>query len=98
MQNDFCSEDGAAARLGQDIEPVRAIVENVVTLIEGARKAEIPRVFVRVEHDRFFDTPAWLARGRAGTTLDGDQIPVVEKGSWERSSMKASHRATTSWS
>ena len=82
MQNDFCHEDGAAARLGQDIGPVRAVVGNVATLIEGARRAGVPRVFVRVEHDSFYDTPAWLARGRSGTTLDVDRVPVVEKGTW----------------
>jgi ureidoacrylate peracid hydrolase len=82
MQNDFCHEDGACARLGADVSLVQAIVPNVQALIETARSLDIPRIFLRVEHNEWFDTLPWKARGRGGETLNIDRVPIVEEGTW----------------
>ena len=82
MQNDFCHEDGATARLGQDVAQAQAIVPEIEALAAAARRHEVPVVFVRTAHSEWFDSPAWRSRGRAGATLDVDRTPVVVEGSW----------------
>lgn len=82
VQNDFCHEEGAIAKLGQDTSLVRSILPNIKALIEVGRTTGIPRIYARVVHNQWFDTPAWRGRGRAGTTLDIEKVPVAKEGSW----------------
>lgn len=82
VQNDFCHPDGTAARMGLDVSAVQSIVPNIVTLIELARAYDIPRIYLRGEHNRWFDTPTWVARGNAGRSIRAQVIPYVETGTW----------------
>lgn len=81
-QNDFCHEDGAIAKLGQPTESARAILPNIVELIDAARDAGVPRVFVRVAHSEWTDTPGWAQRGAGGDILDVEKVPVAREGTW----------------
>jgi ureidoacrylate peracid hydrolase len=82
VQNDFCHPDGAAARLGQDVGAAQAMVPEIEALASAGRRHGVPVIFVRTAHSHWTDTPAWRARGRAGTTLDVERAPVAELGSW----------------
>jgi ureidoacrylate peracid hydrolase len=76
-QNDFCHEDGAIAQIGQDPGPSAAILPQVTDLLETARIAGVPRIFVRVAHSEWTDTPAWTGRGSGAF-----HAPVVREGTW----------------
>lgn len=82
FQNDFCHEDGAIARLGQSTEGARDLVPALEALLEAARRAAVPRVFVRVAHSEWTDAPAWKRRGAGGSLLDVARIPVAREGTW----------------
>ncbi|HET8758013.1 MAG TPA: cysteine hydrolase [Solirubrobacteraceae bacterium] len=82
FQNDFCHEQGAIARLGQDTSGARAALPNIERLLALARAAGVPRVHVHVVHSEWTDAPAWSARGRGGEILDIARLPVVARGSW----------------
>lgn len=76
-QNDFCHEDGAIAKMGHPVEPSAAIRPQVAALLEAARSAGVPRIFVRVAHSEWTDTPAWTERGSGSF-----HVPVVREGTW----------------
>jgi ureidoacrylate peracid hydrolase len=82
VQNDFCHPDGAAGRMGLDVSAVQSAVSNIVSLIELARTHAVPRLYLRGEHNRWFDSPTWVARGDAGRSIDADRIPYVRSGTW----------------
>ena len=82
VQNDFCHEQGAAAKLGHDVSQAEVIVPNIESAIELARGAGVPRIYLQVLHNEWFDTPGWFARGRGGSTLDVESIPIIEEGTW----------------
>lgn len=82
VQNDFCHEDGATARMGQDVTQAQSIVSEIEALATAARRYGVPVVFVKTTHSHWFDTPGWRERGRAGTTLDVERAPITEDGSW----------------
>lgn len=81
-QNDFCHENGAIEKLGQPTESARGLLPQILALIELARANEVPRVFVRVAHSEWTDTPAWTRRGAGGNILDTQKIPVAREGTW----------------
>jgi ureidoacrylate peracid hydrolase len=82
VQNDFCHPDGAAGRMGLDVGAVQSVVPNIVSLIELARAHGIPRIYLRGEHNRWFDSPTWVARGAGGTSIHAETIPYVRSGTW----------------
>ena len=47
MQNTFCHPRGAFARLGADVSPLTSVVPAVASLVEAARAAAVPVVFVK---------------------------------------------------
>lgn len=47
MQNDFCHPEGRVGRSGQDTTSAQAIVGTVNNLIQEARSANVPVIFVR---------------------------------------------------
>ena len=81
-QNDFCHEDGAISRLGQDTSGARDLLPKIEELLALARAADVPRVHVHVVHSEWTDAPAWKARGGGGAILDVARIPVVARGTW----------------
>jgi ureidoacrylate peracid hydrolase len=82
VQNDFFHEHGAVAQMGLSIEPVQQIMPSIHRAIALARSAGVPRIFLRGEHNHWFNTDPWLERGFAGTTVDAQTVPIVETGSW----------------
>jgi ureidoacrylate peracid hydrolase len=82
LQNDFCHENGGMARLGLDVSRAQAMMDNVRALLDRARAGGVPVIFMRTTHSEWFDTPAWVSRGRGGDVLDVDRIPLVQEGTW----------------
>lgn len=62
VQNDYCHDDGAFGRGGRDMRPIQAAVERVQDVVTVARRADVPIVWVRTEHDRWTDSATWLDR------------------------------------
>jgi ureidoacrylate peracid hydrolase len=84
MQNDYCHVEGALARLGADVSPAADTAAGIRRLAAGAAEAGVPRIYLRTEHSHWFDTEAWLARGRGsgGDRVDPQRVPVCAAGSW----------------
>jgi ureidoacrylate peracid hydrolase len=59
VQNEFCARDGAFHRVGHEIDLVEAMVPRLLTLIERAREAGCPVIFVRANYDEHFLAPNW---------------------------------------
>lgn len=52
VQNDFCAEGGYVHRvLGKDVSPCQAVVEPICRLIEAARRANVPVIWVRADYE-----------------------------------------------
>ena len=49
VQNDFCHDDGAIAKNGSDAKPMQAIIPALKNLIDKARGAGTPVVFLRTK-------------------------------------------------
>jgi ureidoacrylate peracid hydrolase len=62
VQNDYCHEDGVFGRAGRDLGPIQAAVERLLGLVETARRARVPVIWVRTQHDRWTDSAMWLGR------------------------------------
>jgi nicotinamidase-related amidase len=62
MQRDFCEPGGAFDRLGVDISMYPEMIPRVARLIEGARRAGVPIVFIQMTTlpGRRMDSPAQL--------------------------------------
>lgn len=84
MQNDYCHPEGALARLGADVGPAPRTSASIRRLAEVAVAAGVPRIYLKTEHSHWFDTDAWLSRGRGsgGDRLDPQRVPVCAAGSW----------------
>lgn len=82
VQNDFCHSEGATAKMGLDVSQVQAAVPRILDLIELARDAHVPRIYLRGEHSRWFNSETWLRRGAKGRSVDAVSVPIVEAGSW----------------
>lgn len=83
VQNDFCHRDGSASRAGFDMDGIDPAVDQQLLLLDAARAAEIPVVFVRTTHDEAVDSPAWTHR-RAGGIGPGHEpmAPNCVTGGW----------------
>jgi nicotinamidase-related amidase len=62
VQNDFCSPDGSLAALGFDTSGVQEMVPRLRRLVDAARDAGMPVLFVKTLHDAHTDSPQWLGR------------------------------------
>jgi nicotinamidase-related amidase len=81
VQNDFCDPNGNIARNGQDVSAAVAMVPRLVTLVDNARAAGVPVIFVQTTHDETNDSVAWLNRravGPGSVTTQG----TCRTGSW----------------
>jgi ureidoacrylate peracid hydrolase len=67
VQNDYCDAVGAFGRAGRDLAHVQAAVARLQLFVDVVRRARVPLIWVRTEHDHWTDSPVWLGRGpRAG--------------------------------
>lgn len=78
VQNDFCADDGAFAKIGRDVSIVRKMVPTLANLIDDARAAGVPVIFVQYCHTSETESEVHLeqrARGRA-------DMVICRQGSW----------------
>lgn len=77
VQNDFCHPEGAFAKKGVETKHMAAIAPALNRLIAGAKKAGAPVIYIKTEHSRWTNSPAWLERSteKAGP-------PVCVRGTW----------------
>jgi ureidoacrylate peracid hydrolase len=77
VQNDFCSPEGSAGKRGEDVTAAQEMVPRLARLIDEARRAALPVVYVRTTHSEWTDTPSWLFRKSQQKTLD-----TCREGTW----------------
>ncbi len=85
VQNDFCAEGGAMHREGRDLTLVKAMVPRLAGLVESARAAGVPCIWIRNVYNtgpNWYLSEVWLEqahRRRRGAYLT---IPVCEQRQW----------------
>jgi ureidoacrylate peracid hydrolase len=85
VQNDFCAEGGAMHREGRDLTLVKAMVPRLAALVDAARAASVPCIWVRNVYNtgpNWYLSEVWLEqahRRRRGAYLS---IPVCEPNQW----------------
>jgi len=62
VQNDFCHPEGTRAKSGCDTTAVTAMVSKLQQFIAACRQRQIAIIFVHTTHDKYTDSPAWIAR------------------------------------
>ena len=70
VQNDFCDDDGAFARLGRDVEPLQMTVARLEHLVDQARQMGLLIIFLKYCQNDATESEVHLEqrqRGRAGT-------------------------------
>jgi ureidoacrylate peracid hydrolase len=70
VQNDFCDDDGAFARLGRDVKLLHPMVDRLQRLIDCARAAGVLVIFMQYCQNDLTESEVHLeqrSRGRAGT-------------------------------
>ena len=76
VQNDFCHEDGALARAGNDVALVQEMVPRLAGTVEAARAAGVPLFFLRIVQSDRTNSDAW-------ESLEGDGgNRLVVDGTW----------------
>ncbi|MDB5771330.1 MAG: ureidoacrylate peracid hydrolase [Burkholderiales bacterium] len=78
VQNDFCADDGVFGRTGNDLTMVQKAVPKLQQLIEGARAAKVPVIFIQAIYDPVYLPPAWHERN----ARIGFETPRCVGGSW----------------
>jgi ureidoacrylate peracid hydrolase len=78
VQNDFCHSDGASARNGRDVSMAQAMAPNLKRLVDAAREAGSPVVFVRMaQTEHTMSEVSQEHKLRRGT-----EVPVCVEGTW----------------
>jgi nicotinamidase-related amidase len=62
VQNDFCHPEGSLGKIGNDTSAAVEMVPRLVNLIDEARAAGVPVIFIQTIHDESNDSPQWLNR------------------------------------
>jgi ureidoacrylate peracid hydrolase len=62
VQNDFCHPEGSLGKIGSDTSAAVAMVPRLLKLIDEARAASMPVIFIQTIHDETNDSPQWLNR------------------------------------
>ncbi len=76
VQNDYCHDEGVFGRSGAALGAIQAAADRIEGLVEVARRAGVPVIWVRTEHGPFTDSPMWLGRGVR------QRGPICSAGSW----------------
>ena len=85
VQNDFCAEGGAMHSEGRDLSLVQAMVPRLNRLLEAARAAQVPCVWIRNVYNtdpNWYLSEVWLEqamRRRKGLYVER---PVCQAGAW----------------
>jgi ureidoacrylate peracid hydrolase len=78
VQNDFCADDGAMASIGRPVAAVQAMVPLLERLLDDARAAGVPVIFVQYGHTAATESEVHLeqrARGRS-------DVVICRQGTW----------------
>lgn len=80
VQNDFCHEAGVLGRAGHDMTAIQAAVDRLLGLVEAARRAGVPIIWVRTQHDGWTNSAVWLSQRAKEHRRIGDLVQeTVEK-------------------
>ena len=92
MQNDFGAPGGMFDRAGIDIRPIQAIVGPIRRVLEAARAAGVPVIYLKMAFkpdlsDADPDSPTWLKHlpleaGQPATAPDGTASRVLIRDTW----------------
>ena len=92
MQNDFGAPGGMFDRAGIDIRPIRAIVGPITRVLEAARAAQVPVIYLKMAFqpdlaDADPQSPTWLKHvpleaGQPATAPDGTASRVLIRDTW----------------
>ncbi len=77
VQHDFCSPEGACAKLGVDINSGLEMMPNLYKLIDEAREVSLPIIYMETVHSEWTDTEPWLYR-----KPEGADVETCREGSW----------------
>jgi len=80
MQNDFCHPDGSLGKRGRDMTFGLQMTPRLVQLIEEARKAKVPVIFIRQTLSEATTSPS-VREHRLKRMPSGAELPLQE-GSW----------------
>jgi len=80
MQNDFCHPDGSLGKRGRDMTFGLQMTPRLGQLIEKARKAKVPVIFIRQTLSEATTSPS-VRENRLKRTPPGTELPLQE-GSW----------------
>lgn len=78
MQNDFCAPGGYISSLGIDVSPIAPIVPCLAKLIDEARQAGVPVIWVFAQYEDHLIPRSMLARKQQ----QGVKSVCCAKGSW----------------
>ena len=85
VQNDFCAEGGAMHREGRDLSLVKAMIPRLERLIDAARAAKVPLVWIRCAYNtgpNHYLSEVWLEQAKRRRNGAYVQYPVCEPGEW----------------
>jgi nicotinamidase-related amidase len=82
VQNDFCSPEGSLAKVGNDVSAAVTMVPRLQKLIDAARAAELPVIFIQTLHDETNDSPQWLNRHGDPEVGQNRSSITCRTGSW----------------
>ena len=72
VQNDFVHAGGVFGKAGMELGSMQASVEKLLPLIDAARMAGVPVIFIKTHHDAWNNSPAFddrSVRQTAGTEI-----------------------------
>lgn len=85
VQNDFCANGGAMHREGRDMTLVQQMIPRLEHLLEAARAADVPRVWVRNVYNtgpNHYLSETWLEQAKRRRKGAYIEFPVCEAGEW----------------
>lgn len=82
VQNDFCHQQGAFSLTGIDVACLQEVLPSIESLIGAARKADVPRIFLRTEHGPGTDDAASSRRSDWSSSIDLSRHPIALAGAW----------------
>ena len=78
-QNDFCHEQGSAAKADNDVSLVQKLVPQVQQFLAQARRYGVPIIHIQTEHSKWSDSPSWRHRFKSSNI---DTTRHCRAGSW----------------
>lgn len=85
VQNDFCAEGGAMHREGRDLSLVKAMIPRLERLVEAARAAKVPLIWIRCVYNtgpNHYLSEVWLEQAERRRNGAYVRYPVCEPGEW----------------